>query len=101
MTAFLRVGTLAPSSPIRATAQYDAAASLIVLKDWPAAIKVLENFRTSYPGHALQNEASDKLAVGYLETGQLSKAAAEFEAVAANKKDPEARRAARWQVAEL
>ena len=101
VTAFLRVGTLAPSSPIRATAQYDAAASLIVLKDWPAAIKVLENFRTSYPGHALQNEASDKLAVGYLETGQLSKAAAEFEAVAANKKDPEARRAARWQVAEL
>ena len=101
VAAFLRVGTLAPTSPIRATAQYDAAASLIALKDWPAAIKVLENFRTSYPGHNLQGDVSDKLAVGYLETGQFSKAAAEFETLAANKKDPDARRAARWQVAEL
>ena len=101
VAAFLRVGTLAPASPIRATAEYDAAASLIALKDWPAALKVLENFRVAYPGHALQTEVSDKLAVGYLETGQSSKAAVEFEAVAANKKDPEARRAARWQVAEL
>lgn len=101
VTAFLHVGTLAPASPIRATAEYDAAASLIALKDWPAALKVLENFRASYPGHGLQGEVSDKLAVGYLETGQLSKAAAEFEALAANKKDPEAQRAARWHVAEL
>ena len=101
VAAFLRVADVAPSSPIRATADYDAAASLIALKDWPAAIKVLENFRKSYPGHALQGEVNVKLAAGYLETGQLDKAATEFETLAASKKDPQARRDALWQVAEL
>lgn len=98
---FMRVGQLAPSSPVRVTAEYDAAASLIALKDWAGAAKILEHFRSSYPGHELQAEVSSKLAVAYLESGQLPRAAAEFEALANSKQDPKLRREAIWQAAEL
>jgi TolA-binding protein len=99
--AFLRVGTVAPASAIRITAEYDAAATLVGMKDWPGAIKILEGFRKNYPGNALQPEVTTKLAAAYLETGQLPKAAAEFETLAGSMTDPQARRGARWQIAEL
>ncbi|HYB50106.1 MAG TPA: tetratricopeptide repeat protein [Burkholderiaceae bacterium] len=98
---FDRVGTLAPDSPVRATAQYDAAAALISLKDWPKAARALEDFRQRYPNHPLQSDVSDKLAVVYSESGQWAAAAAEFERMAASKKDPQLARAALWQAAEL
>jgi outer membrane protein assembly factor BamD (BamD/ComL family) len=98
---FLRVGSVAPNSPIRATAQYDAAASLIALKDWKAAAPVLEGFRRDYPGHPLQAEVPGKLAVCYLESGQVLKAASEFEAMSTSKKDIAFSRDALWQAAEL
>ncbi|MBI3545925.1 MAG: tetratricopeptide repeat protein [Gammaproteobacteria bacterium] len=99
---FARVGKIAPQSTIRANADYDAAATLITLKNWPAAIQVLENFRRQYPRHPLQAEVSDKLAVAYLEHGQWSNAASEFEALALNKnKSADIQRAALWQAAEL
>ncbi|HEX9627892.1 MAG TPA: tetratricopeptide repeat protein [Acidiferrobacterales bacterium] len=98
---FLRVGRVAPGSPVRATAEYDAAAGLIALKDWGAAVTVLEGFRKAYPNHALRSEVSGKLAVAYLESGQLPRAAAEFEAMAAGQTDPNLRREALWQAAEL
>jgi len=98
---FLRVGKVAPGSPVRITAEYDAAASLIALKDWTEASRVLEHFRQAYPEHALQPEVSNKLAVCYLESGQLPKAAAEFARLAETKKDPRVRREAMWQAAEL
>ena len=99
---FLRVGQVAPASPIRANAEYDAAAAYLALKDWPDAIRLLENFRRAYPGHPLQAEVSGKLAVAYLEHGQWSNAGAEFDALAANRsKDADVRRAAQWQAAEL
>jgi cellulose synthase operon protein C len=98
---FLRVGKSAPASPIRATAEYDAAAGLIELKDWNEAARVLEHFRRSYPGHALQPEVGNKLALCYVESGQLHKAAAEFEHLASTKKDPRVRREALWQAAAL
>ena len=99
---FLRVGKVAPASPIRANAEYDAAAAYLALKDWPDAIRLLENFRRAYPGHPLQAEVSGKLAVAYLEHGQWSNAAGEFDALAQNKnKEPDVRRDALWQAAEL
>ena len=99
---FLRVGQVAPASPIRANAEYDAAAAYIALKDWPNAIRLLENFRRAYPGHPLQADVSSKLAVAYLEHGQWSNAAGEFAALAANPgKDANVRREAQWQAAEL
>ncbi|HXW65220.1 MAG TPA: tetratricopeptide repeat protein [Burkholderiaceae bacterium] len=98
---FQRVGTLAPDSPVRATAQFDAAAVLIGLKDWPKAARTLEDFRQRYPNHPLQNEISEKLAVVYSESGQWAAAAGEYERLSGLKKEPQLARAALWQAAEL
>ncbi len=99
---FLRVGQVAPQSPIRANAEYDAAAAYIAMKHWPGATRVLENFRRAFPGHPLQADISHKLAVAYLEQGKWSSAALEFEALATDKnKDIQVRREALWQAAEL
>lgn len=99
---FGRVATVAPAgSAVRATAQYDAAAALIALKDWDAAASLLEDFRRSYPKHPLQDEVTSKLAVAYVEKGSWAQAAAEFERLAAANKDPQLARAGLWQAAEM
>lgn len=98
---FLRLGKIVPTASIRATAEYDAAAALIVLKDWPAAIGVLENFRTTFPKHELQADVTKKLAVVYKEADKPLLAAAQFERIAKESKDDEVRREALIQAAEL
>ncbi len=92
---------LPATSPVRASAQFDAAAALIALKDWDAAAQALEDFRRQQPGHALQAEVAPRLALAYLELGRSSLAAAEFEHVAAAASDPTLARGALWQAAEL
>jgi cellulose synthase operon protein C len=94
-------GTLPTGSAVRASAQYDAAASLIALKDWDAAARALEDFRRQQPNHPLQAEVPAKLALAYLELGRAGPAAAELERVAAASKDPAVARAGWWQAAEL
>ncbi len=98
---FQRVATVAPDSPVRATAQYDAAAAQIALKDWDAAARTLQDFRTRYPRHPLQADVATKLAVVYGEKGDWAQAAGEYERIATEKKDPALARAALWQAAEL
>ena len=98
---FNRVGALAPGSTVAATAQYDAAAALIALKDWAAATRLLTDFRARYPKHPLQDEVTNKLAAAYLEQGQWAQAAGEFERIAAAGKDPQLARAGLWQAAEM
>jgi cellulose synthase operon protein C len=98
---FARVATVAPQSAVRATAQFDAAAALIGLKDWDAATRTLEDFRQRYPNHPLQDDVSNKLAAAYLEKGNWSQAAGEFERLATSSKDPKIARDALWQAAEL
>jgi outer membrane protein assembly factor BamD (BamD/ComL family) len=98
---FTRVATVAPTSTVRATAQYDAAAAMIGMKDWDGATRTLEDFRQRYPNHPLQAEVGSKLALAYLEKQQWSQAAGEFERVAATQKDPQLAREALWQSAEL
>ena len=97
---FARVGAVAPNSAVRATAQYDAAATLISLKDWDGAIRTLEDFRQRFPNNALQGEVSKKLAVAYLEKKQWAGAAGEFERLSAANKDPKVAREFLWQAAE-
>jgi len=72
---FLRVGRTAPTSKIRPTAEYDAAAALIQLKDWGTAASVLAGFRTNFPDNPLQPEVTKKIAHVYRENNQLSFAA--------------------------
>ncbi len=98
---FLRVATVTPTSKIRPTAEYDAAAALIVLKDWAKAAEVLEGFRKRYVKHQLQFDVTKKLAVVYKEAGKLLLAAAEFERIERESKDDDLRREALLQAAEL
>jgi cellulose synthase operon protein C len=99
---FLRVAAVAPASPIRSKAEFDAATLLLQTRQWTEAATVLEGFRRAYPQHELAADVDRKLAVAYVESGQQAKAAAEFERVAAREtEDPEVRRSALWQAAEL
>lgn len=98
---FERIASIAPASPVRATAQYDAAAALMSLKDWPAAARTLEDFRSRYPNNPLQADVSNKLAVVYLENAQWESAAKELERLAASNKDSKVAGDMLWQAAEL
>ena len=99
---FLRVAKVAPNSKIRPTAEYDAAASLMLLKQWGAVATVLEGFRKLYPNNKLNNDITKKLAVVYKEDGKYLKSAAEFERIEKENPDDKAlRREALNQAAEL
>lgn len=99
---FMRVGRAVPESPIRATAEYDAAAALIGLREWERATAVLESFRGNHPGSEWSDDVTQKLAVTYLESGRSLDAAREFERIAkAPGANEQVRREALWQAAEL
>jgi tetratricopeptide (TPR) repeat protein len=98
---YLRISRMAPTSKIRATAEYDGAAALIQLKDWEAAAKVLVGFRSAFPGHELQPEVTKKIAFVYRENGQLSMAANEYERIEKESEDDNIRREALLTAAEL
>jgi TolA-binding protein len=99
---FLRVAALAPTSKVRANADFDAAALLITQKQWDRAIVVLEGFRRNFPQSPLQPDVTRKLAVAYTESNRPGEAAAEFEKIAqAPGETPEVQREATLQAAEL
>ncbi|HHO59309.1 MAG TPA: tetratricopeptide repeat protein, partial [Thiotrichales bacterium] len=99
---FLRVAKVAPDSKIRPTAEYDAAAELITLKQWGKVAGVLEGFRKLFPKNKLQRDITKKLAVVYKEDGKLLLSAREFERIEEENPDDEAlRREALSQAAEL
>ena len=85
---FLRIRTAAPTSNIRPTAEYDAGAALIALQDWKSAAEVLEAFRSAYPQHKMHGEATKLIARAYRESGQLSRAAGEYDRLASESEDP-------------
>ena len=91
---FLRIKDVAPTSNIRAAAEYDASAALIRLEDWVEAANVLEDFRVSNPEHELNAEATKQLAVVYREDGQIERSAAEHERIAAEATESELAREA-------
>jgi tetratricopeptide (TPR) repeat protein len=100
--AFLRVGTLAPNSAVRANAEFDAASLLVKNQQWARAAEVLEGFRSKYPTHQLMPDVTRSLAVAYLETGRAGESAAEFERIAARTEETaDVRREALWQAAAL
>jgi TolA-binding protein len=98
---FLRVGQAAPASPIRATAEYDAAAALIQSGDWTRATAVLEDFRKNFPNHELSADVTAKLAVAYVESGNTARAAGEFERIADGPGSADEKREALWRAADL
>ena len=102
VTHFRRLGQAVPDSPIRATAEYDAAAALINMQAWDQASVVLEQFRRDYPDSEFADDVTQKLAVTYLESGQAGQAASEFERIAdAESSSDDVRREALWKASEL
>ncbi len=79
---YLRVSALAPTSKVRANADFDAAALLLKDKQWDRAIVVLEGFRRNFPQSPLQADVTRNLAVAYTESNHPAQAAVEFEQIA-------------------
>jgi outer membrane protein assembly factor BamD (BamD/ComL family) len=98
---YLRIKSVAPTSSIRTAAEYDAAAALMKLQDWGTAAGVLEDFRSEYPEHELNSEATKQLAYIYHEDGQIERSAAEYERISAEATDPELSREALLTAGEL
>lgn len=99
---FLRVGQVTPTAKIRATSEYDGAAMLIQLEDWPAAIGVLEGFRRQFPTHELLADVDKKLAVAYQKDNKPLQAAQAYSRIAARTtENAETRREAAWLTATL
>ncbi|QNP39590.1 tetratricopeptide repeat protein [Lysobacter solisilvae (ex Woo and Kim 2020)] len=88
---FLRIKQAAPTSKIRAGAQYDAGAALMRLQDWKAAAQVLDEFRRDNPGHELVQDATRQIASAFQQAGDLGGAAGEYERVANEATDPKLR----------
>jgi tetratricopeptide (TPR) repeat protein len=101
-TQFLRVGQVTPTAKIRANADYDGATALLQLEDWPAATRVLEGFRTMFPGHPLEADVDKKLAVAYQKDNKPFQAAGAYRRIAARTSEsPDTRREAAWLSATL
>ena len=99
---FLRISQVAGTSKIAAQAEYDAGAQLIILKEWPRAIQVLEHFRANNPKSEFSADVTRKLAVAFGETGQAGQAAVEFERIAMNPAESkDIQREANLQAADL
>ncbi len=98
---FSRVAAMAPQSAVHASAMFDAASALIGLKDWDAAGRALEDFRSRFAKHPLQAEVAPKLALVYLEQQRWGPAAAEFERIASSHADVAVVRDAHFQAAAL
>src|ERR1700689_1006817 len=99
---FLRVAALAPTSKVRANADFDAAALLIKDKKWDRAIVVLEGFRRNFPDSPLQTDVTRNLAVAYSAANKPGQAAVEFEQISQSPKEtPDVQREATLQAADL
>lgn len=98
---FLRIADMAPSSKIRSTAEYDAAAVLIQVMDLDKAAEVLLSFRKNYPKHELQQDVTKKIAFVYKESGKNVLAAKEFERIFSESKDDAVKRESLLTAADL
>ena len=99
---FMRVSAVTPKASIRATATYDAASLLIKQSRWDDSIPVLNAFLKDFPGDKFANEATQKLAVAYRESGKSAQAAQQYMLVA--KQDgvsADIQREALWTAASL
>jgi cellulose synthase operon protein C len=99
---FLRVAALAPTSKVRSSADFDAAALLVTQKQWDRAIPVLEGFRRNFPDSPLQADVTRNLAVAYTAANKPGQAAVEFEQISQSPKEtPDVQREATLQAADL
>lgn len=97
---FMRVGKVVPSSPIRITAHYDAAAYLMKKKQWEKAEELLISFREDFPKDKLAKDIPSKLIIAYENMEKWKKAAYELQNIWRFSKDKKEQRIALYQAAE-
>lgn len=99
--ALLRVKVLAPNSPVRVTAQYDAASYFLTLEQWGPAIEQLVELDRLYPKHKLAVEFPRKLALAHERNNEFDKAIKYYLRLNANDPDPQIKREALFTAATL
>lgn len=75
---YQRVGSVAPQSPVRIVARFDAANALLKAKRWQSAINELVRFQHDFPASPLQAKIPAKLVYAYDASGQSAHAADEL-----------------------
>ena len=98
---FLRVAQLTPGATIVATANFDAATSLLNAEAWTEAAEILETFIKKHPKSPQLNDIYKKLVLAYQKANAPLKTAATLALVAEKDASPEVRREALWQAAGL
>ena len=98
---FYRVVETAPGSSYRANAQYDAATHYMAAGQANRAINLLTDFRQRFPNNELTAGIALKLAKAYQDTENWSAAGEELQRISTNDSDPDTRRQALYQSAEL
>ncbi len=88
----LKLKTLTPNSPIRITAQYDAATILLGISEWGLAIAELQELSRLYPDHELAVEFPRKLALAFEKNVDWAKAANTYLGLYKRDPDPEIKR---------
>lgn len=98
---FNRLIQTTPNSSVRPMAEFDIATTYIILDDWEKAADSLEAFKKKFPDHQLRGSAEEKLAVAYVRLAKHAEAAKALVGLAKKDENPETRREAIWQAAEL
>ena len=98
---FARVKLVSPDSAIIVSAEFDIAVSLLEAKNWKGAISKFTDFRHQNPENPLTKKVSGNLIKAYTELKQPLKAAKELELFAAMLSNPDDKREAIWQAAEI
>jgi hypothetical protein len=103
VAAYQRAARGTTDPKLKATAEFDAAATYVAGERFAQAIPLLVAFRAAYPGNALNATIPEKLALAYEKTGQNDKAAAEYETIAAANAtaNPALAREALWSAGDL
>ena len=89
---FLRIKQAAPTSQIRAAAEYDAGAALIRCRTGPRRLRCSRRSAAAIPITSCNREATKQIAFVYRQSGQLSQAAGEYERIATESERPESAR---------
>lgn len=97
----LKIKQLAPDSPIRITAQYDAATMLLDLEKWQPAIDELGQMRSLFPEHALAVEFPRKIAFAYEKMENWKLAGESYLGLSTSDPDAEVRREALFIAANM
>ena len=99
---FTRLGQIVPKSPIRETAEYDAATMYIQLKQWDKAIAVLNDYKLHFPQQEkFAYGVAEKLALAYTKSGLFAQAADQLSLLASMADSTKDKRLLSWQSAEM